>query len=198
MWPRRVESGRWIPAGRVVFTHIVAPTRAILDVRKQIDLDLHSPPVVVSGRVLNELCAHALETQPEECCGLLAGNGSERFASVLRCRNEMTRKHRGDPASFPRDGREAYYMNEIDFLRSQEQVEQRGEVLTAVYHSHVGAGAYFSELDQEFAEHDFFPLPEAAHVVVAVWDRRVSQVGVFERAFDNGPLTGRLLQAREP
>ncbi|MEE8582237.1 MAG: Mov34/MPN/PAD-1 family protein [Myxococcota bacterium] len=166
--------------------------------RRRIELDPTLQPVVVPGRVLNELCAHALESRPEECCGLLAGDAEQRFAAVHRCRNEMTLKHRSDPRAFPRDGREAYFMSELDFLRGRMEAEERGGAVTAVYHSHVGAGAYFSEMDQEFAEHVLFPVPDAAHIVLAVWERKVTEVGIFERDPISGFLDGRLVQALEP
>ncbi len=142
---------------------------------------------------MNELCAHALESQPEECCGLLTGKGEMRFAHVYRCRNEMTAKHLDDPETFPRDGGQAYFMNEIDYLRAQTEAEQAGEVVTAVYHSHVGAGVHFSEMDQEFAENAFFPFPDAAQIVLAVWDHSVSGAGVFERDASSGLFVGAAL-----
>lgn len=166
------------------------------DIRTRVDLDADLPAVQIPGRVYNEICAHALETQPEECCGLVASGSEGSFERTFRCRNDMTLKHRGDPSAFPRDGREAFYMNEMDYLKAQKDVEGKGERITAVYHSHVGAGVYFSEMDQQFAEQPFFPFPSAAHIVVAVWDR-VANAGIFQRA-ESGALVGRVLEAREP
>jgi proteasome lid subunit RPN8/RPN11 len=102
----------------------------------------------------------------------------------------MTRLHRADPVTHPRDGTRAFYMNELDYLRVSEEAAPRGRVVTAVYHSHVGAGAYFSELDQEFARQPLFPFPDADHIVLAVFDRRVSELGLF-RADPAGGFTGR-------
>ena len=76
--------------------------------------------------------------------------------------------------------------------------KQRGEVVTAIYHSHVGAGAYFSELDQEFAEHELFPFPGVAQVVMAVWDAKVAQVGLFERDSTADGFLGRRVEASAP
>lgn len=86
-------------------------------------------------------------------------------------------------------------MSETDYLKALENAETQGETVSAVYHSHVGAGAYFSEMDQEFAEHELFPFPDVAHIVVAVWDEQVSQVGVFERNGAGAPFSGRSLLA---
>jgi proteasome lid subunit RPN8/RPN11 len=69
---------------------------------------------------------------------------------VVRCRNEATPRHLKDPEIQPRDGREAFVMNEHDYASAEKFAEARGERVTAVYHSHVGAGAYLSETDLDY------------------------------------------------
>lgn len=162
--------------------------------RTRIDLDPDLRPVSISGRVLNEICAHARETQPEECCGLIMGNGVDRFLSVYRCRNDMTLHHQKDPERYPRDGSKAFYMNESDYMKAWREAEERGEEPRAVYHSHVGAGAYFSEMDQQFAADELFPFPGVAHIVIGIWDRQVTQVGIFEPDRRGGSFVGRRLE----
>ncbi len=163
--------------------------------RERIELDSNRPPLLISGRVMNEFCAHARETQPEECCGLITGSPDQRFRTVYRCRNEMTALHRKDPESYPRDGTKAFYMNPTDYLKAAKEASQYGESVNAIYHSHVGAGAYFSEMDQEFAEHEAFPFPDVAHIVVAVFDGQVNQLGIYEREQVGAPWLGRALEA---
>ncbi|MEE9609059.1 MAG: M67 family metallopeptidase [Myxococcota bacterium] len=148
---------------------------------RRIDVDGEIAPLAIPGRVLNELYAHALETLPEECCGLIIGDDEVRFSHVVRCRNEMTQLHHADPASFPRDGRRAFHMNPSEYQRVLERVDSSGERVTAVYHSHVDTGAYLSELDLEYAEHPLFPFPEAAQIVLAVLSGKVHELGLFER-----------------
>lgn len=166
-------------------------------VGQRIELDHRAAPLVVPGRILNELCSHAVETQPEECCGLVTGTETERFLSVYRCRNEMTLRHRQEPDLYPRDGRSAFYMSEVDLLKSQRDAESRGQKVTAVYHSHVGAGVYLSEMDLAYAEQELFPFPDAAQIVIAAWDRKVARVGVFERGA-GGDFAGRPVVAETP
>ncbi len=161
----------------------------------RIDLNPDLSPVQIPMTVFNEICAHALETQPEECCGLIASAAEHRFGQAFRCRNDMTLRHRAEPDRFPRDGTEAFYMNEMDYLNIDKQVTGEGEKVAAIYHSHVGAGVYFSEMDREFAEQPLFPFPDAAHIVVAVWDR-MAEAGIFERDAA-GQLVGRTLEACE-
>jgi proteasome lid subunit RPN8/RPN11 len=165
--------------------------------RARVELDPLLVPVPIPGRVVNELCSHALEAEPEECCGLVTGHAGERYATVHRCHNEMTARHRSDPESYPRDGTRAFLINEIDYLRAEQEAEGKGEHVTAVYHSHVGAGVYFSELDQEFADASLFPFPDASHIVLAVWDHRVSGAGIFERDPSGGGYVGALIEVAE-
>jgi proteasome lid subunit RPN8/RPN11 len=162
-----------------------------------IEVDRALPPVVIDGRVLNEMCAHALETWPEECCGLLTGKTKGSHGAVHRCRNDMTLLHRSDPTRHPRDGRGAFHMNEGDALRACRDAESAGERVTAVYHSHVGARACFSELDQEFASHEVFPFPDADHIVIALAERRVRELALFRREGTRG-FVGRAVAAGSP
>lgn len=165
--------------------------------REPITLEAKLPPVVISGRVLHEMRQHALQAQPEECCGLVRGVAGDRFRAVYRCQNDMTLKHEQDPETFPRTSRDAYYMNELDYLKALKDAEARGESITAVYHSHVGAGAYFSAMDQEYAEQPFFPFPDAAQIVIAILDDKVDGQAIFEREA-GGVYIGRTLAPRRP
>jgi proteasome lid subunit RPN8/RPN11 len=149
---------------------------------RRVEADPALEPVVIPASVLNEVFAHARETDPEECCGLISGTDQERYRHVIRCRNDMTLHHQRDPAAFPRDGHEAFFMNEQDYLRAEDEAEARGERITCVYHSHVGCGAWFSELDQEYAGQALFPFPDADHLVVSVVGGKVVDQALFRRA----------------
>ena len=148
--------------------------------------------VPIPAPVLNEVCRHARENFPEECCGLIVGDRRERFREARPCRNEMTQRHQRDPASYPRDNRQAYFMSPTDYQLIHEESSARGLFVTAVYHSHVDTAAYLSELDLECAEHRFFPFPDADQLVVALHDRSaVPEIGLFERRGAAGRFVGR-------
>ncbi len=158
------------------------------------------PPVVIPATVLNELRRHALDAVPEECCGLITGTSDEKFETVRRISNVMTRMHVSDKEAFPRDARTAYYMAEVEYLQAQQDAEARGEKVTAVYHSHVNADAYLSEEDRVYAESPLFPFPGALQVVLSVVGDRVKDAAVFEIDPEIGQFTserGRLLEAAE-
>ena len=111
---------------------------------ERVPIDERLSPVVLPIRLLNELYSHARESHPEECCGLLTGSGPDSYLEIHRCRNEMTKHHQNDPATYPRDGREAFHMSEVDYLDVVRQAESAGRFVTGIYHSHVDAEAYFT------------------------------------------------------
>jgi len=161
--------------------------------RRRVDVDEALPSVEIPRRILNDLYAHAIETLPEECCGLIVGKDGDRYQRLVRCRNEMTMRHRKDPVEYPRDGSEAFYMNSLDYMMVQDEAEARGERVTAVYHSHVGVGAYLSEMDLAYAASETFPFPDADHIVVAVLDRKVDSVAFFRQDGEGRSFRGRTI-----
>jgi len=164
----------------------------------RIDVNRALPPVLMSARLLNALCEHARETHPEECCGLVVGDAPGTFDEALRCRNEMTRLHLRDPQAYPRDGRQAFHMNEADTLRVIEDAEAKGLIVTGIYHSHADAGAYFSELDQANAQSPGFPFPAAQHIVISVVEGRIAEAALFRRIDPAPGFEGRLLLGEAP
>ena len=165
--------------------------------QRRIDVDEALPSVEIPRRILNDLYAHAIETLPDECCGLIVGRDEDRFQRLVRCRNEMTMRHRQDPIEYPRDGSEAFYMNSLDYMMAQEEAEARGTRVTAVYHSHVGVGAYLSGMDLAYAESAGFPFPDADHIVVAIFDRNVDSVAFFRRDGKGQSFLGRTVVSSE-
>lgn len=135
---------------------------------RRIDVDEALPAVPIPGRILDELRQHAWDTLPEECCGLIIGDVSERYLRVVRCHNDMNQRHQNDPAQHPRDAKTAFWMRETDYQKAAQQAEDQGQRVTAVYHSHVGVDAYLSEEDLGYAEQALFPFPDADQVVIGV------------------------------
>ncbi len=99
---------------------------------------------------------------------------------------------------FPRDGREAYYMHAGDCLAALEQAEKIGERVTAIYHSHVGSGAYLSEKDLEFSDDERFPFADADQIVVSVFDGKVGPLALFQRDEKSGTYRGHGIDGTEP
>ena len=88
--------------------------------------------------------------------------------------------HAQDPTSFPRDSRTAYFIDPSDLLRIQREARQKGCEIRAIYHSHVDAGAYFSEEDERIALSEGEPAyPGVSYLVVSVKGGRPEEASLF-------------------
>ena len=127
--------------------------------------------------------AQAVEEYPFESCGVILARGTER--RLLRCRNAQNELHARDPGRHPRDARTAYYIDPKDLLRIGDH-EREGFEVAVIYHSHVDAGAYFSETDRRQAIVGGEPAyPGAVYVVTSVVRGVVDAVAAFR--WDPGP-----------
>lgn len=127
---------------------------------------------------LEAIQGHARTGYPAECCGVLLvrpgapGGVDER--RLLACRNIQDELHARDSGRFPRTARTAYYIAHEDLLEIGRR-EGEGFEVRVIYHSHVDAGAYFSETDRRNAMIDGVPAyPQATYVVVALAEGRVA------------------------
>ena len=125
---------------------------------------------------LEAIQRHAQADYPAECCGvLLVRPGAVEERRLLACRNIQDELHARDPGRFPRTARTAYYIAHADLLEIGRR-EGEGFEVRVIYHSHVDAGAYFSETDRRNAMIDGSPAyPQATYVVVAVAEGRVAE-----------------------
>lgn len=134
--------------------------------------------LVLSETVLATIAEHALETYPEECCGvILGGDGGEE---LHRLENIQNRLHATDPETFPRDARTAYTLDPKELEAVLEQAERRGLAFKALYHSHPDHDAYFSAEDKACATPFGEPTyPDTAQIVISVMGGKVGRVAVY-------------------
>ncbi|MCI0548338.1 MAG: M67 family metallopeptidase [Candidatus Rokubacteria bacterium] len=136
------------------------------------------PHAILTPEERARIHAQAVAEYPAECCGvILVREEGER--SLLACRNIQNELHLKDPARYPRDARTAYYIDPKDLLAIGRR-EAEGYRVATIYHSHIDAGAYFSETDKRNALVNGEPAyPEAAYVVVSVLEGRVAATAAF-------------------
>ncbi len=171
-----------------------------MTVSRRVELNRDLASALAPAKVLHEMCSHALDSAPEECCGLITGRDDDPYMEVNRITNVMTKMHLSDPVEFPRDAHHAYYMAETEYLRVQTEAEARGQVITAIYHSHCNAGAYLSDEDLIYAESPLFPFPGAAQIVLSVLGGRIKEAAIFKVDSEGSHyrgVQGQLLEARE-
>lgn len=136
----------------------------------------------LSDEVMAEIRSHAERDYPAECCGLLFSRRSAYgiITTVKACRNVQNENHSLDPEVFPRTADHGYYMAPDDLLAAQKEAREKGEILRMIYHSHIDAGAYFSEEDSRSALYEGEPLyPGVDYLVLSVLKGRAAAFAVF-------------------
>ena len=124
------------------------------------------------------ITAHAMETYPEECCGVVLSNAD--LEEVRPLENIQNLLHAKDPETFPRDARTAYTMDYRVLDALMAEADGRGLRVKAFYHSHPDHDAYFSEEDRAFATPFGEPTyPDTAQLVVSVQKGIAGKVGVY-------------------
>jgi [CysO sulfur-carrier protein]-S-L-cysteine hydrolase len=132
---------------------------------------------IVTAAELEAIRRQAAEEYPEESCGVILARGGER--RLLRCRNVQNELHARDPERNPRTARTAYHIDPQDLLRIG-RLESEGFGVAVIYHSHVDAGAYFSETDRRQALIGNDPAyPGTTYLVTAVTAGRVEATAAF-------------------
>jgi proteasome lid subunit RPN8/RPN11 len=105
----------------------------------------------IARSIYEELLAHAREDAPNECCGLIGGeDGVAR--TVYRARNAEASPLR-------------YNLDPQDQFRIMSEMEERGEELAAIYHSHTASPAYPSQTDINLAAY-----PDTLYLIVSLAD----------------------------
>jgi [CysO sulfur-carrier protein]-S-L-cysteine hydrolase len=99
--------------------------------------------------MVDEMIEQAREEAPNECCGLIGGTDGEA-ATLYRATNSE-----GSPLR--------YNLDPQDQFRIMREMEERGEELTAIYHSHTHSPAYPSQTDVNLAAY-----PEAVYLIVSL------------------------------
>lgn len=127
----------------------------------------------------DELCRHAQEAFPEECCGAVVVNANgEEIRRITNVQNAM---HEKDPQGYPRNATIAYFMEPKELLAILQEVDSGHVTLKAFYHSHPNHDAYFSAEDKARAMFGDEPsYPEAAYLVISIYDRTVCTIRAYQ------------------
>ena len=107
-----------------------------------------------------DLVAHATADFPNECCGMVAGQDGTA-TRVLRSTNAEA-----SPFMYVIDPREQ--------MRIMDDIDDAGEDLLAIYHSHTRSAAYPSRTDVELA---FYP--DTLYLIVSLQDREKPDIRAF-------------------
>ena len=100
---------------------------------------------------VDEIIAHARKDDPNECCGIIAGNDG-RPTKLYRAVNAEASPYR-------------YNVDPKDLLRIYRDIEDQGWDVLAIYHSHTHTEAYPSPTDVKLAA-----WPDAYYLIVSLAD----------------------------
>ena len=115
-----------------------------------------------------EMVAHALEDDPNECCGILAGKDGE-VLKLHRMTNVEASPYR-------------YRMDPKELLKVYREIDDGGSDIIAIYHSHTHSEAYPSATDVRLAT-----WPEARYILVSLLDKKNPPIRAFH--IENGAVT---------
>lgn len=115
----------------------------------------------IAPELLDEIVAHAREELPNECCGMVAGRDGKATA-VHRARNAFASPLR-------------YEIHPSDQFRITTEIEERGEEIAAIYHSHTKSEAYPSQTDINLAA----SWPDPLYLICSLEDPSAPTVRAF-------------------
>jgi [CysO sulfur-carrier protein]-S-L-cysteine hydrolase len=117
-------------------------------------------PMKISQALVDEIVAHAREDLPNECCGMVGGvDGQAR--TVYRAENAE-----GSPFRYSIDAKEQF--------RLMREIEDAGEELAGIYHSHTKSPAYPSQTDVNLAG-----WPDAVYLIASLADADAPELKGF-------------------
>jgi proteasome lid subunit RPN8/RPN11 len=119
--------------------------------------------LILTPALLQEICHHAQQTYPEECCGILLGylgpTAEKTLIQAIPTRNAWSEatavelqaqiapsRHAPNLAR-----RDRYWIDPGDLLQAQKLARSRNQQIIGIYHSHPDHEALPSEADRRLA-----------------------------------------------
>src|SRR3954452_12766419 len=108
----------------------------------------------IARDMIDEIVAHAREEAPTECCGMIGGHQTDAV-TLYRAANAEASPLR-------------YSLDAQDQFRIMRAMEDAGEELVAIYHSHTASAAYPSQTDINLALY-----PDAVYLIASLAEDQV-------------------------
>lgn len=114
----------------------------------------------ISREMVDEMVEHARRDLPNECCGMVGGRDGAA-TTVYSLENAEASPFR-------------YSIAPDDLFQTIRKIEEAGEELVAIYHSHTKSEAYPSQTDVNLAG-----WPDAVYLIVSLLDPDAPEVRGF-------------------
>ncbi len=115
----------------------------------------------ISQSLIDEMVAHARDDLPNECCGMIGGRDGEA-TTVIRVANSAA-----SPLRYEMDPQGQY--------NALKSIEDAGDELLAIYHSHTKSAAYPSQTDVNQA----VAWPDQVYAIVSLADPDAPDVKAY-------------------
>lgn len=109
--------------------------------------------VYLQAKYVNEMFNHASQDDPNECCGILAGEAGE-VKKLYRMTNPEASPYR-------------YRMDSKELLNVYNDIDDQGWEILAIYHSHTHSEAYPSATDIRLAT-----WPDSLYLLISLLDKQ--------------------------
>ncbi len=119
--------------------------------------------LTIAKEFTDEMVAHSLEENPNECCGILSGR-DENVEKLYRITNTTKSPYR-------------YLMDPQEFLNADIDTERNGWDFIAFYHSHTHSPAVPSITDVRMAQQSGYH--EVYYVLVSLESKEEPQIRAF-------------------
>ena len=107
-----------------------------------------------------QIVSHALEDDPDECCGILAGRDS-KVSKLYRMTNVDHSPYR-------------YNMDPKELYNIYNEIDNDGLEIVGIYHSHTHSEAYPSDTDVRLVT-----WPDASYILVSLMNKKNPEVRAF-------------------
>lgn len=118
----------------------------------------------ISQALIDEMVTHAREDLPNECCGMIGGRDGAA-TRVIRVENAAASPLR-------------YEMDPQGQIQAYNAIQENGEELLGIYHSHTRSAAYPSQTDVNQA----VAWPEQVYVIVSLENEEAPDVKAYDLA----------------
>ena len=115
----------------------------------------------IPRHLTDEIVRHALDDRPNECCGIIGGHG-DRAETVYRASNAENSPFR-------------YSIAPSEQLQLINRIDEAGEQLVGIYHSHTKTEPFPSETDVNLAS----GWPDAIWLIISLKDPEEPELRAF-------------------
>ncbi len=115
--------------------------------------------ISIPRTIISEIHSHAEATYPEECCGLLIGDGA---TAILPSAKKMIVESIRMKNVYDGPKHDRYNIDPLELFKADRAISQSGRSVAGIYHSHPDYPAFLSKFD---LEHSF---PWYSYVVISV------------------------------